>query len=349
MSNERYHVVYTEITQHEFNQYLDFCIETNKTLRYGKYQEFITDIVGAEYIKVGNTKLYLTFKKGGNWFSYMTDLTKEYEEDFEDKVVDPSRAYALFKRFVKFEDAKDPVNIVPPYSNKNEKYINNRYYNCIGYDMNNARVNSCNNLLVPIKRINEYRAPRENEVGFLFSGQPIYGPSNVKCSYLFTCGINEGLQKWVEYLKVKLKENKPYWKKMHNYSIGMLRRHNIFMYNCIMYKENQIMKSLWDDETSLWSTTDSIVSLVERPDLTISNEVGDFKIEHKGDFAYISSGYQWNKDVPKIKGFSPGKVELYNETHEDKFDILKKEYTFIDKTRYKVKDGYIINEKGEKV
>ena len=54
----------------------------------------------------------------------MTDLTKIYEEDFEDKVVDPSRAYGLFKRLVKFEDQLNiPINVVSPFTYKNPKYI----------------------------------------------------------------------------------------------------------------------------------------------------------------------------------------------------------------------------------
>ena len=128
----------------------------------------------------------------------------------------------------------------------------------------------------------------------------------------------------------------------------MLRNHNIFIYNCILYRENCVMKSLVDENT-LWSTTDSIVSLIERPDLPITNKVGDFKIEHTGDFAYTEHGYQWNKDAPTIKGFSKGKVELYNETHKEKFDILKKDITYVDKIRFKVKDGYIINEQELKI
>lgn len=349
MANGRYHVVYIEINQHEFNKHLEICEKTLFVNRYGKYQDFITDEVGAKYFKSGNSKIYLSYKLGGKWNNFMTDLTKIYEEDFEDKVVDPSRAYGLFKRFVKFEDQLNiPINVVSPFTYKNPKYINNRYYNCIGYDMNKARLSACKDLVIPDKYIGFGIKPKENEVGFIFDGKPIYGPSNITCDYVFTCKVNEGLNKWYDYVVKKIPENPAYWKKVHNYSVGMLRRHNIFIYNCILFKETERMKSLID-ENSLWSTTDSIVSLKERPDLKISNEVGDFKIEHQGDFAYTESGYQWNMDVPKIKGLSKGKVELYNETHKNKFDILKKEFTYIDKVRYHMEGGYIVNEKKEKL
>ena len=349
MVKERYHVVYIEITQHEFNKHLNYCENSMFVNRYGKYQDFITDEVGAKYFKSGNSKIYLSFKKGGKWFNFMTDLTKQYDEDFEDKVVDPSRAYGLFKRFVKFKDEKDiPINVVSPFTYKNLKYINNRYHNCYGYDMNKARLASCKDLLIPDQFVGNGIKPKENQVGFIFDGHPIYGPSNIICDYVFTCKVNDGLNKWVKYVTDKIPENEAYWKKVHNYSVGMLRRHNIFIYNCIINKEVTVMKSLIDDN-SLWSTTDSIVSLVERPDLIISHNVGDFKIEHTGDFAYTDSGYQWNDGLPTIKGLSKGKVELYNETHSDKFDILKQEYTYIDKLRYHMEGGYIVNDENEKI
>lgn len=348
MAKTRQQVVYTEITQHEFNKHVNYVKSTIKDIRRGKYQEFITDPLHVAYLKQATTKYYLTYKIGGKWRNFVTDLTKKYEDDFEDKVVSPTRAYALFKRFVKFKDDTSPVNVVSPFSYYNPKYVNNRYENCIGYDMNNARLASCKNLLIPYERINEYRAPREGEVGFLFDGKPIYGPSTTKCRDLFKCKIDANLNKWVDYVSNKILEDKAHWKKVHNYSIGMLRRHNIFIYNCIMYKENTVMSSLID-ENSLWSTTDSIVSLVEGPDIPISTIVGEFKIEHKGSFAYTEHGYQWNTDTPTIKGFSKGKVELYNETHKDKFDILKKDITYVDKIRYKVKDGYIVDEQEQKI
>lgn len=43
------------------------------------------------------------------------------------------------------------------------------------------------------------------------------------------------------------------------------------------------------DENTLFSNTDSIVSLVPRPDLKISDNIGDFKIEHQGDFIYLDA------------------------------------------------------------
>lgn len=51
---------------------------------------------------------------------------------------------------------------------------------------------------------------------------------------------------------------------------------------------NKFIKNLMDENT-LFSNTDSIVSLVPRPDLKISDNIGDFKIEHKGDFIYLDS------------------------------------------------------------
>ena len=65
MANGRYHVVYVEITQHEFNKHLEICEKTLFVNRYGKYQDFITDVVGAKYFKSGSSKVYLSYKLGG--------------------------------------------------------------------------------------------------------------------------------------------------------------------------------------------------------------------------------------------------------------------------------------------
>ena len=65
-----------------------------------------------------------------------------------------------------------------------------------------------------------------------------------------------------------------------------------------------------------------------RPDIEalVGPEIGQFKIEHKGSFAYNGSGYQWNYESPSIRGRSK---EWFKNAYPNGFDILRDEIPFM--------------------
>ena len=64
---------------------------------------------------------------------------------------------------------------------------------------------------------------------------------------------------------------------------------------------NEKIRSLIDDNT-IYCNTDSIVSLKERTDFIIGDGLGEWKIEHKGKFAYVGFNYQWKEDTVAYRG-----------------------------------------------
>ena len=83
--------------------------------------------------------------------------------------------------------------------------------------------------------------------------------------------------------------------------MGNLQNHNPFYRATVVSRANNLIKSLIDENT-IYSNTDSIVSLVERHDLPLSKDIGGWKVENKGEFAFIGFNYQWNKEKPHYRG-----------------------------------------------
>lgn len=90
-------------------------------------------------------------------------------------------------------------------------------------------------------------------------------------------------------------------KSVLNYVVGYLQKVNPFYRTTIITYCNERIRSLIDDNT-LSCNTDSIVSLQPRTDLSISDGIGDFKVEHDGYYAYIGTSYQWTGERAHIRG-----------------------------------------------
>ena len=85
----------------------------------------------------------------------------------------------------------------------------------------------------------------------------------------------------------------------------MLQIKNPWLRAWIVGSCNELISSLIDKDTLFWNT-DSIVSRRPRPDLTIGDEIGEWKLEHEGEVAYWGNAYQWNQDKPTYRGVPKG-------------------------------------------
>ena len=94
-----------------------------------------------------------------------------------------------------------------------------------------------------------------------------------------------------------------------------MQKTNPFIRAKIIYEANKMISDLIDENT-LYCNTDSIVSLTERKDIKLGNNIGQFKIEHQGDFAYIGFNYQWNRDVPSYRS-------IQKSAFKEGYDMLK--------------------------
>lgn len=90
-------------------------------------------------------------------------------------------------------------------------------------------------------------------------------------------------------------------KQMIVYSVGYLQRKNPFLRAAVVEYANRSITSLMDENT-IYVNTDSIVSTADRNELPIGENLGQFKIEHQGEFAHVGFNYQWNDDKPSYRG-----------------------------------------------
>lgn len=192
-----------------------------------------------------------------------------------------------------------------PLMYKNEKYEGTRN-KAIGYDLNSSYSNA---MLKPIPDTSvPYHSGivKAGEIGFKEdeNGHLVPVFENHFSYFIFPL-MDSPFTKFVNnWYKKKKNAKDPADKKkakdVLNFCIGYMQKTNPFIRAKIIYEANKMISDLIDENT-LYCNTDSIVSLTERKDIKLGNNIGQFKIEHQGDFAYIGFNYQWNRDVPSYR------------------------------------------------
>lgn len=256
-------------------------------------------------------------------------LRKDKSE--EKQVIDPMTTYATLNRYYKVPSfaEDDYVNRMLDYDDAISKYnvtsrgllyCNPKYDGkqrigeCYGYDLNSSYPNA---MLKPMpdtsKKYRINSAVGENEIGFLIKIEEVDGEMETTLEPVFS-GLADFVFPLMEspfkrFVEVwygrkrdaKTKEEKEKAKQMMNFSIGCLQKHNPFLRSTILYYANSAITEHMDEDTLLCST-DSLVSKRKRDDLSIGKEIGQFKLEHEGDFYYRGMNYQWNLEIPTYRG-----------------------------------------------
>lgn len=111
-----------------------------------------------------------------------------------------------------------------------------------------------------------------------------------------------------------------------NYLIGEWQNKNPYLRLLIVCSCNEFIESLIDENT-LFYNTDSIVSRVRRPDIeaNLGDNIGQWKIEHLGEVAYKGNTYQWNDDLPVVRGKAKNWFKRYIQEHGG-WDLLLDKY-----------------------
>lgn len=267
---------------------------------------------------IENSLVYfkLTYRKGSRACTYI--MRKDGKE--EEQKIDGGEAFRILSKYYKvprFEDRNILGMSASPFTYFNPKY-NHKRTKAIGYDLNSAYS------FAMLKDMPDTSVPyhagfiKEGEIGFI--EMPKYNsPDEVmlvpKFSgyslYIFPL-IESPFKKFVEvWYKKKLNPaTKAKAKNVLNYAVGYLQKVNPFLRATVIGYCNSLIKSLMDSNT-LYCNTDSIVSAVPREDFKIGKNLGEWKIEHEGDFAFTDYSYQWNTDLPAYKHipkswFKPG-------------------------------------------
>ena len=228
----------------------------------------------------------------------------------------------------------------------NPKFVNQRIENCVEYDVNNA-YSYAMTFDIPNTKVK----PRENdfvkkgEIGFRVMQRGFNEEMYLyavfeegKYAQFIFPAIKSPFVKFAEtyYNKrrnAKTPEEKEKIKQILNYSVGYIARKNPFLHSCILSRARYRIEDLIDLETTIYSNTDSIISMVKREDIesTMTGELGSFKINHQGSFAYTDSGYQWNFEVPSVRGKSKA---WFKNAYPNGYDILVDKLPFVEANKY---------------
>lgn len=306
----------------EFNEHLRYCYNYREIIE-GEYDPSKCAL-GLSYAYLENKQIYvyLTYRRGSEACTYI--FRKDGAE--KNQEVDGGEAYRILnlyynvpdfrkdKELPKLRDSSGRSKFIQsavPFLYKNPKYEGKRV-KAISYDLNSAysfamlqdmpdtSVPYKMKNIIPGKEIGFIEKADENDINKI-TFEPIYEGFSMYVFPLMESPFKKFVETW--YNKKKDPKTKMKAKGVLNFSVGYLQKTNPFLRATIVGKCNEYMKSLIDDNT-VYCNTDSLVSLIPREDLDIGENIGQFKLEHDGEFAFIGYNYQWNKEAPSYRGIS---------------------------------------------
>lgn len=243
--------------------------------------------------------------------------------------VNVASAFAKYYKIPKMHETKFDA----PFSASNFLWFNSnhnmtRQY-AYGYDQNSAytyalltaRLPDCEHRLQP--------GPLGvDEIGFDLDGNQ--GKQGQYCLYRFPLMAETDRSRIRDFCNVwyKRKMNSKAGTAEHtkakdylNIVIGYFQLHCCYLRSAVINFSDQVMLDIIQKEGDciLLSNTDSIVSTKKLPDLKIGKQLGEWKYEHKGQFAYKNFDYQWEDGKMATRGHA-------SSTRGEDFDLLQGNY-----------------------
>lgn len=317
----------------EWEKHLNYC-RKNRIMRYGPRIEHHCMIANVEK-KI--TTVELTYRIADKTVTYVSRL----DDEEMNQQIDGALAYVTLKKYYNVPDLRENsifgyelgldnkarwrINSTKHLQYYNPKYDNTRQEHCIGYDLNSSFSYA---MLQPIpdtsKPPRTFKNVEEGEIGFTADGDVVFKGMALFVFPLMESPFKRFISVW--YGRKKQKEDKKLHnkaKQMLNYCVGYLQRVNPFIRNCIVWRSNKLIESLIDEDT-LYCNTDSIVSMKRRPDIeaNMGQEIGQWKVEHMGAFAYRKYTYQWGHKSPTYKGVPKGWFKAFEKENKRYYDIL---------------------------
>ena len=322
------------LTKKDFDKKLKFVKEFCEI----KYNEEPKIGIGSKaYIIDKISKIELTFKDptiGCKIVTYIFD--KACSANIHQKMgVD---AWATLQKYYKIPHIGDKEESKKYFSNTitgklySSPYFEGERYYAYGYDMNSA---FSWGMLQDMPKDTEKgpinldkdkqpipRTLKNDEIGFDIVGNIKY--SGELATYIFkkmSTPFARFVNTWYNRKRnAKTIEEKTAAKDMLVMCVGFMQRHNFWMRAAIIGHCNRRINKLINkyDYCILLSNTDSIVSTERIPEIeeNIGREIGQWKLEHEGYFAYKGMNYQWDDKSPTYRGVCKS---WFNKD----FDILK--------------------------
>ena len=301
----------------EINSHLQYCYE-NKQIEYREKHKGET--FGNRAFIVDRLKNFeITYKYGDNPCTYIFDKSSGDTEDHQQITgLEAYRVLSMYTHINKVIDSKEDA----PFSAKGLLWKNKKYegqrVQAICYDMNSAysyaMIQDMPDTSVPPKA----KVIGAGEIGFDVNGNRQTSGYSIYVFRLMESPFKKFVRAYYEKKnKAKTKAERRRAKEYLNFCVGFLQNRDPYTRAQIVGLANDLILSLIDENT-IYCNTDSIVSLKERPDLKLGDDIGEWKIEHTGEFAFNGYNYQWNLDKPSIRG----KTKSY---FKEGWDILKDE------------------------
>ena len=301
----------------QMQEKLDFCKKCTFVLFRKKEENESFKLYS--FIEDLRSNLKVSFKIGGKACTYQFKLdTGEVTQRISG--VDSFKILSRYYKVPKIRDCSHKGS-ARPFLYRNKEYDCTRHY-AYGYDLNSAYSWAMLQDMPDTESgvVGRYRKVKSGEIGFckldITESIPEYMTDKDDLIMVDTGMVADVIYKKMEspfkrfvavwYNKKKkasCPEEKQKAKGVLNYSIGYLQNVNPYIRATILTHVNNRISSLVDKNT-LFCNTDSLVSLVRRPDIeaNIGDEIGQWKLEHQGYFAYKGFNYQWDDNVPTYRG-----------------------------------------------
>lgn len=301
-------------------------------------------------------KIKVTWKPGDKAQNIIFDKDGKHQIKLE-----PKNAVSQMSRAYKIERVEDfginPKDISPakPLLYKNKKFDGVETI-AFEYDLSNAYAQMLKEPLPDTKTMKRNCIVKDGEVGFLQIGDDLLlvNPGS-ECEADFVFKLMESPYiKWINRIferceKAQSKEEKDEIKSIYRFAVGDLQNINPFWRAMVVQRCNRLVK-YYMDENTIYCNTDSIVSSVRRYDIE-SDTKYKWKLKRCGEvFKWRKShiDYQWNDELPTLRGVKKRYIEYYNKTHDIKFDILKDKIPddiehkyYLDKNTLQIKENEI--------
>ena len=275
---------------------------------YEKDWEYGDSLYFKAYLNIRIKTIKLTYKFAGNLQSIYTNLDGTVDEQ-QITGLEAYRTISQYYKIPKFENI-DKIGSASPFLWYNPKFNLTRNQ-AICYDLNSAYAWGMLQPMPDTSKPSRAGTIKKGEIGFieLLNEQDqmcLQSKFEGFCSTIYPLmesPFKGFVDRW--YDKKQNAKNHRDYMKAKNYlvfSVGYMQRTNPFLRSSIITYCNNLIKSLIDEESTLFCNTDSIVTLKEIPQLKLGDNVGEWKIEHKGEVAYVDFSYQWNNDLPVYRG-----------------------------------------------
>lgn len=326
------------VKKDEFKKHLDFC--NKERIIFEEEPEKIGETFA--WLNISKTKIELTYSINNKPCTYI--LYRDERNNYH--TITGLDAYRILSQYYKIPKIKLETFSAIPLLWYNKKYSGTRNY-AYGYDLNSAYAASmCETMPDTSVEPIMFEIVKKGYIGFDCEGNCL--EEGELAEYQFP-EIESPFKKFVNnYYNKKKKaidlDEKQKFKDVLNFSVGYMQLKNPFLRARIIFLCNKKIESLIDENTLLCNT-DSLVSLTRRKDIEekLGNELGEWKLEHEGQFAYKGLNYQWNSNVcyrgvPK-SWFKENFDILIDELPRKPMDYIEIEYNN-KLEKYEISGGY---------